>query len=129
MRNVYCIVLPATQPSNFSAINLDSKLHLAKSKLHYTDGQKVEQNLLSPIPTFKVSKGELITKFLLPLLQVKQGILGVHPDLAGRLAQQGGLTKESLKEQRSAGLVGGNVDEGQRSEICELNKRYRVTPR
>ena len=53
----------------------------------------------------------------------------MHPDLAGRLAQQGGLTKESLKEQRSAGLVGGNVDEGQRSEICELNKRYRVTPR
>ena len=48
----------------------------------------------------------------------------MHPDLAGRLAQQGGLTEESLKEQRSAGLVGGGErDEGLMSEICELNKR------
>ena len=55
-------------------------------------------------------------------LTVKQGILGVHPDLAGRLAQQGGLTDESLKEQRSAGLM-ANMEGEKKREICELNER------
>ena len=53
---------------------------------------------------------------------MKQGILGVHPDLAGRLAQQGGLTDESLKEQRSAGLM-ANMEGEKKREICELNER------
>ena len=53
---------------------------------------------------------------------MKQGILGVHPDLAGRLAQQGGLTEESLNEQRSAGLTEAGMEE--KREICELNERY-----
>ena len=54
---------------------------------------------------------------------MKQGILGVHPDLAGRLAQQGGLTEESLNEQRSAGLTAAGMEE--KREICELNERYK----
>ena len=55
---------------------------------------------------------------------VKQGILGVHPDLAGRLAQQGDLTEESLKEQKSAGLMAADMEEERKREICELNERY-----
>ena len=54
---------------------------------------------------------------------MKQGILGVHPDLAGRLAQQGGLTDESLKEQRSAGLMADNLGGEKKGQICELNER------
>ena len=54
---------------------------------------------------------------------MKQGILGVHPDLAGRLAQHGGLTDESLREQRSAGLMADSGGE-KKQEICELNDKY-----
>ncbi len=53
---------------------------------------------------------------------MKQGILGVHPDLAGRLAQRGELTTESLKEQTSAGLMG--MKETEREEITRLNAKY-----
>ena len=55
---------------------------------------------------------------------MKQGILGVHPDLAGRLAQQGGLTDESLKEQRSAGLNFAEMEAEKKRDICDLNERY-----
>merc|ERR1711983_638584 len=37
-------------------------------------------------------------------LSVKEGILRVHPDLAGRLARNGQLTKESSSEQSQANL-------------------------
>jgi len=39
----------------------------------------------------------------LPVLG-REGILRLHPDLAGRIAEQGRLTNESSKEQLSAGL-------------------------
>ena len=36
---------------------------------------------------------------------MKQGILRVHPDLAGRLAEQNALTSDSKSEQQSSGLL------------------------
>lgn len=34
----------------------------------------------------------------------KEGVLRLHPDLAGRLAELGNLTQESSAEQKAAGL-------------------------
>ena len=38
------------------------------------------------------------------LILVQEAILRLHPDLAGRLAESGALTKESAEEQKFAGL-------------------------
>jgi 2-oxo-4-hydroxy-4-carboxy-5-ureidoimidazoline decarboxylase len=46
-----------------------------------------------------------------------------HPDLAGRLAQQGQLTPESTREQASAGL--SDADPGVIGKIQTLNIHYR----
>ena len=46
-------------------------------------------------------------------VSVKEGILRVHPDLAGRLADQNALTEESTNEQQSAGLNSLSSDEKQ----------------
>ena len=35
----------------------------------------------------------------------KLGLIRAHPDLVGRMARQGGLTRESTAEQRAAGLT------------------------
>jgi OHCU decarboxylase len=50
-------------------------------------------------------------------------LIEAHPDLAGRLAQQGALTEESTREQKSAGLAGleGEV----LGQFMEYNTRYR----
>ncbi|XP_038213157.1 2-oxo-4-hydroxy-4-carboxy-5-ureidoimidazoline decarboxylase-like [Zerene cesonia] len=53
----------------------------------------------------------------------KLQILQSHPDLAGRLAAQGALTKESTEEQRSAGLQ--DVTSEQKSIIDLCNERYK----
>ncbi|XP_061191981.1 2-oxo-4-hydroxy-4-carboxy-5-ureidoimidazoline decarboxylase-like [Saccostrea echinata] len=53
----------------------------------------------------------------------KEGILRLHPDLAGRLAQSGQLTSESTREQRSAGL--DKMSEEERQRMSVLNKRYK----
>jgi len=46
-----------------------------------------------------------------------------HPDLAGRIAQQGQLTTESKTEQAAAGLT--QIDSAMRRRIGELNAAYR----
>jgi 2-oxo-4-hydroxy-4-carboxy-5-ureidoimidazoline decarboxylase len=51
-------------------------------------------------------------------------LIQAHPDLAGRLAQQKQLTKESTKEQATAGLGGLAVDE--LAEFQRLNDAYRA---
>jgi 2-oxo-4-hydroxy-4-carboxy-5-ureidoimidazoline decarboxylase len=51
----------------------------------------------------------------------KEGILRCHPDLAGRMAQQGLLTSESSKEQLAAGLDTLNGEE--KEMLTNLNKR------
>lgn len=56
---------------------------------------------------------------------VKQlALIRAHPDLAGRLAQQGALTAESTREQAAAGLNG--ADGGTVARIGELNTAYRA---
>ncbi|XP_028158073.1 2-oxo-4-hydroxy-4-carboxy-5-ureidoimidazoline decarboxylase-like [Ostrinia nubilalis] len=56
-------------------------------------------------------------------IEEKVVILKLHPDLAGRLAAQGELTKESKQEQRSAGL--NDLTEEQRFTINNSNERYK----
>lgn len=48
-------------------------------------------------------------------------VLKLHPDLAGRLAACGELTRESAGEQRKAGL--SDLSEPQRNIIDEYNQR------
>ncbi|XP_053600334.1 2-oxo-4-hydroxy-4-carboxy-5-ureidoimidazoline decarboxylase-like [Plodia interpunctella] len=50
-------------------------------------------------------------------------ILQLHPDLAGRLAAQGALTRESSEEQRSAGLL--DLSSEQMETINIRNQNYR----
>ncbi len=50
-------------------------------------------------------------------------LIRAHPDLAGRLAQQGQLTAESLREQASAGLQ--QLSERELADFRQLNDAYR----
>ncbi|KIN74772.1 allantoinase PuuE [Sulfitobacter guttiformis] len=50
------------------------------------------------------------------------GVLGAHPDLAGKLAAAKSLTAESTEEQASAGLDA--LTEGERAQFTELNSTY-----
>lgn len=53
----------------------------------------------------------------------KLALIQAHPDLAGRLAQQGQLTAESSREQEAAGLT--RADAGTLERISKLNTAYR----
>ncbi|KAJ0179389.1 hypothetical protein K1T71_005101 [Dendrolimus kikuchii] len=57
-------------------------------------------------------------------LEEKLVILKLHPDLAGRLADRGQLTRESTSEQRSAGLH--ELTPEQKGIINERNERYKI---
>lgn len=50
-------------------------------------------------------------------------LIQAHPDLVGRLARQGALTKESTKEQASAGLL--TLDAATVARFEEKNTAYR----
>ena len=50
-------------------------------------------------------------------------VLLAHPDLAGKLAAQGRLTRSSTSEQASAGL--DSLTEPERARFLDLNDRYR----
>jgi len=52
-------------------------------------------------------------------------LIRAHPDLAGRLAQAGGLTPESTREQASAGL--DRLASKEMAELQRLNGDYRKT--
>jgi 2-oxo-4-hydroxy-4-carboxy-5-ureidoimidazoline decarboxylase len=54
----------------------------------------------------------------------KLALIRAHPDLAGRLAQQGQLTAESTREQASAGLA--QADAATVERIQALNTLYRA---
>lgn len=54
----------------------------------------------------------------------KEGVLRLHPDLAGRLALSGGLTEESRREQSAAGL--GTMTDEERRRMSDLNSKYRT---
>ncbi|KAK3098846.1 hypothetical protein FSP39_023654 [Pinctada imbricata] len=65
-----------------------------------------------------------IAKFIDDLpLSGKEGILRLHPDLAGRIAQSGGLTKESTNEQKSAGL--NDMTDDERMKMNRMNEQYK----
>ncbi|CAK1551860.1 unnamed protein product [Leptosia nina] len=57
-------------------------------------------------------------------VEEKQVILKSHPDLAGRLATLGELTKESTEEQKSAGL--DKLTSEQKSIVSTYNERYKL---
>ncbi|MEQ8481728.1 MAG: 2-oxo-4-hydroxy-4-carboxy-5-ureidoimidazoline decarboxylase [Hoeflea sp.] len=50
------------------------------------------------------------------------GVLRAHPDLAGKLAISGNLTRESKSEQAGAGL--DRLSESEHARFTELNERY-----
>merc|ERR1712032_1221359 len=54
----------------------------------------------------------------------KLALLRAHPDLAGRAAQAGNLTKESTAEQAAAGLSALSADEFE--TFTRLNNAYRT---
>lgn len=51
-------------------------------------------------------------------------LLRAHPDLAGRLAQAGGLTEASTREQSAAGM--DRLSPAEAAEIRRLNDAYRA---
>nr|CAD7203905.1 unnamed protein product [Timema douglasi] len=53
----------------------------------------------------------------------KEEVLRCHPDLAGRLAEEGKLTAESAREQHAAGLH--KLTPEDKRDIDQLNKRYK----
>ena len=55
--------------------------------------------------------------------ELKDTLINAHPDLVGKLALAGGLTKASTKEQAGAGLDQCSVDE--LSRFTDFNTRYR----
>lgn len=52
------------------------------------------------------------------------GLVRAHPDLAGRLAHEDKLTRESAREQESAGL--NRLTDAERASFRELNESYRA---
>nr|CAD7578049.1 unnamed protein product [Timema californicum] len=56
-------------------------------------------------------------------LEGKEEVLRCHPDLAGRLAEEGKLTAESAGEQHAAGLH--KLTPEDKRDIDQLNKRYK----
>jgi 2-oxo-4-hydroxy-4-carboxy-5-ureidoimidazoline decarboxylase len=55
--------------------------------------------------------------------EARLALIRAHPDLAGRLAQQGALTPESAREQAGAGLAG--LDRAALDRFNDCNARYR----
>ena len=52
----------------------------------------------------------------------KAGLVRCYPDLAGKLAKEGSLSRESESEQRAAGLLG--MTESERKELAAMNSSY-----
>ncbi len=57
-------------------------------------------------------------------IEKQLALINAHPDLAGRLAQQGRLTAESTREQAAAGL--SQADTAVVEKIQSLNTTYRA---
>jgi 2-oxo-4-hydroxy-4-carboxy-5-ureidoimidazoline decarboxylase len=53
----------------------------------------------------------------------KVGLISAHPDLVGRLAREGRLTRESSHEQAAAGL--DSLSEGEAASLDRFNREYR----
>ena len=76
-------------------------------------------------PMMNTAKGlhaALCFQFRIASVEQKLRVLREHPDLAGKLSRAKMLTKESTKEQKSAGL--NNLTEKELMEFKELNTKY-----
>ncbi len=73
------------------------------------------------------NRGELLAALIATVEQAGteplMRLILAHPDLGGRLAQQGLLSRESGEEQRAAGIDG--LDGGSRATLGDLNAQYR----
>jgi 2-oxo-4-hydroxy-4-carboxy-5-ureidoimidazoline decarboxylase len=73
------------------------------------------------------SRDDLLSRLLAALrrapLEKQVALIGAHPDLAGRLARSGQLTKESSGEQSSAGL--DRLASGEARKFEGYNQLYR----
>lgn len=76
-----------------------------------------------PFATREALLRELFTTLQAASRDEQLALIRAHPDLAGRLAQQGALTAESTGEQASAGLDRLTAEELAR--FTEANARYR----
>jgi 2-oxo-4-hydroxy-4-carboxy-5-ureidoimidazoline decarboxylase len=56
-------------------------------------------------------------------LERQLALIQAHPDLAGRAARDGAMTRHSLAEQASAGLL--SLDEAEYARFHRLNRAYR----
>ncbi|WP_460449484.1 2-oxo-4-hydroxy-4-carboxy-5-ureidoimidazoline decarboxylase [Alsobacter sp. SYSU BS001988] len=74
------------------------------------------------------SVNAMVTAFQAAILQAgedeKTALLQAHPDLAGRAAVAGRLTRESAREQSGAGL--GGLSEEEFARFTALNEAYRA---
>jgi len=57
-----------------------------------------------PFPTLEALHGELVATVQQATRQEQLGLIGAHPDLVGRLAREGKLSRSSTAEQAAAGL-------------------------
>ena len=77
---------------------------------------------LRPFPNFASLREAMANVVAEAPFQQKLKLINAHPDLAGRLAQQGQLTPESAREQASAGLAQANPEIIRKIQI--LNAQY-----
>tara|TARA_B100000131_G_scaffold303590_1_gene327798 strand:- start:659 stop:1153 length:495 start_codon:yes stop_codon:yes gene_type:complete len=75
------------------------------------------------LDNYEIIKLELKKTIEIATKEEKLSLLQSHPELASKLAVQGKLTKESNKEQKSAGL--SNCSPDQYQKFNELNTLYR----
>lgn len=79
---------------------------------------------LRPFPESASLLEAMIRTVLASPSEKQLALIRAHPDLAGRLAQQGKVTAESSREQAAAGIR--SADAATISRINELNAAYRA---
>ena len=76
-----------------------------------------------PFPTIAALHAAMVDAVLAANVEAQMALICAHPDLAGREAATGTLTKDSQAEQASAGLDRCTTQELDR--VQQLNRRYR----
>jgi len=76
-----------------------------------------------PFPSVEVLHRQLVATLDAATDEEKIGLIAAHPDLVGRLAREGKLSRESSREQEEAGLTALSAEEIARFE--SYNRDYR----
>ena len=76
-----------------------------------------------PFPTLAALHQELVATMMQATRQEQLALIGAHPDLVGRLAREGKLSRYSTAEQAAAGLSKLSAGEIDLFEKC--NREYR----